>query len=93
MMNKVTFAGFKRTIASPRSAPIVRLVTRESTRFYNKDSEPKAQVSLLKFPEEDSIFSKTHCQKHSVIFPMSEWERMLFAKTKLQDHEVEQGRP
>jgi len=29
------------------------LVTRESTRFDNNDSEPKSQVRLLKFPEEN----------------------------------------
>jgi len=40
MVNKVT-------IAPPGSAPVIRLVTRESTRFYNKNSEPKAQVRLL----------------------------------------------
>ena len=31
------------------------LVTRESTRIHNKDSEPEAQVRLLKFPEELDI--------------------------------------
>jgi len=31
-------------------------VTRESARFDNNDSEPKAQVRLLKFPEEIKIF-------------------------------------
>jgi len=93
MVNKVTFAGFRGAIApiaTPGSAPAVRLVTSESTRFDNKDSEPKAQVRLLKFPEENSIFSDTLCQKHSVIFPVSEWERMLFAKRQLQDHKVEE---
>jgi len=29
------------------------LVTRESERFDNNDSEPKSQVSLHKFPEEN----------------------------------------
>jgi len=29
------------------------LVTRESVRFDNNDSEPKSQVRLLKFPEEN----------------------------------------
>jgi len=32
---------------------LLRLVTRESTRFDNKDSAPKAQIKLLKFPEEN----------------------------------------
>jgi len=31
------------------------LVTKESTRFDYNDSEPKSQVSLLKFPEEIKI--------------------------------------
>ena len=29
------------------------LVTRESARFDNNDSEPKSQVRLLKFPKEN----------------------------------------
>jgi len=45
------------------SPPVMRLITRESTRIDNKDSEPKAQVRLLKFPEENSIFSKTRIFK------------------------------
>jgi len=63
------------------------LVTRESTRFNNKDSEPKSQVSwirLIFFPEKDYIFKDTYFQKHSVIFPMSEWEPACFAKRHLQ---------
>jgi len=32
------------------------LVTRESARFDNNDSEPKSQVSLHKFPEENQNF-------------------------------------
>jgi len=31
----------------------VKLVTRQSARFDNNDSEPKSQVRLLKFPEEN----------------------------------------
>ena len=81
-MNKVTFAGFKRTIASPRFAPIVRLVTRESTRFYNKGSEPKAQFSLLKFPEEDSIFSKTHIVKSILSFSQCQNENECFSQRR-----------
>jgi len=34
----------------------VKLVTRESARFDNNDREPKAQVRLLKFPEEIQLF-------------------------------------
>jgi len=62
----------------------VNLSTRESARFDKNDSESKAQARLLKLPEENQIFSKTYCQKHSVIFPMSELARMLFAKRQLQ---------
>jgi len=52
MVNEVTFAGFMGAIGpiAPGSAP---LVNRESTRIDNKDSKPKAQVRLLKFPEEN----------------------------------------
>jgi len=46
-----------------RESPVIRLITRESTLIDNEDSEPKAQVRLLKFPEENSIFSKTHIIK------------------------------
>ena len=63
-------------------------------RFDNNDSEPKSQVRLL-FPLSLSqanflhrrkliIFKDTYCQKHSVIFPMSEWEPMYFSKRQLQ---------
>ena len=69
MVNKVTFAGFRGAITFPGASP---LVTRESTRIHNKGSEPKAQVRL-QFPEKISNFFKdTYCQKHFVIFPMSE---------------------
>jgi len=52
MVNKVTFAGCMGAIGpiAPGSAP---LFNRESTRIDNKDSEPKAQVRLIKFPEEN----------------------------------------
>jgi len=36
------------------------LVPREPGRFDNNDSETKSQVSLLKFPEENLNFIKTH---------------------------------
>jgi len=42
----------------------VKLVTRESARFDNNDSKPKAQVRLLKFTEEIKIFKDTYRQKH-----------------------------
>jgi len=83
MINKVTFAGFKWTIASPRSALIVRLVTREYTRFYNKDSEPKAQVSLLKFPEQDSIFQRHILSKAFCHFPSVRMKRNAFHKDEV----------
>jgi len=38
-------------------------------RIDNKDNEPKAQASLLKFPEENSIFSKTHIVEIILSFP------------------------
>jgi len=62
----------------------VRLVIRQFTRFDNKDGEPKAQVSLLNFPNKIKIFKVTYCHKQSVIFPTSEWKRMLYAKRQLQ---------
>jgi len=61
------------------------LVTRESARFDNNDSEPKSQVSLHKFPEENKTFLKTHVVESILSFsPMAEWEWMLFAKRQLQ---------
>jgi len=63
-------------------APEGTLVIRESARFDNNDSEPKSLVSLLfflslsyakVFPRRKlKYFKDTYCQKHSVIFPMSE---------------------
>jgi len=41
MMNEVAFSG------SGGDRPVIRLVTRESTRIDNKDSGPKAQVRLF----------------------------------------------
>ena len=46
---------------------LLRLVTRESTRFDNKDSAPKAQIKLLKFPEENLIFSKVNIIVKSIL--------------------------
>jgi len=49
------------------------LVTRESARFDNSDSEPKSQVSLHKFPEENKKFLKTHVVEIILSFsPMAE---------------------
>jgi len=64
MVNKVTFAGVSGGDHHSRSP----LVTRGSTRIDNKDSEPKDQVRLLKFPEENQIFSKTHIVKSILSF-------------------------
>jgi len=74
------FRGFGGEIASPGSAPVVRLVTVESTRFDNKDSEPKAQVKLLKFPEENSIFLKTHIVKSILSFSQCQNENECFSR-------------
>jgi len=79
MVNKVTFAGFRGAIASPGSAPVVRLVTIESTQFDNKDSEPKPQVTLRKFPEENTIFSQTHILKSSLLFSKCQNENECFS--------------
>jgi len=49
------------------SPPVMRLITRESTRIDNKDSGPKAQVRLLKFPEKNQFFQRHILSKHSVI--------------------------
>jgi len=62
-------------------------VTRKSERFDNNhyDSEPESQVRLLKFPEENLKLKKTtYRQAHAVLFTMSEWERLFFAKKQLQ---------
>jgi len=45
------------------------LVTRESARFDNNDSEPKSQVSLRKSPEKNLNFSKTHIVESNLYFP------------------------
>jgi len=62
----------------------VRKVTRESTRFNNKNSEPEAEVRLLSFKTKLKFFKEACCQKHTVILEMSEWERILFVKRQLQ---------
>ena len=46
---------------------LLRLVIRESTRFDNKDSAPKAQIKLLKFPEENLVFSKVNIIVKSIL--------------------------
>jgi len=80
MVNEVTLAGFRGAIApSPGSAPVVRLVTVESTQFDNKDSEPKAQVRLRKFPEENTIFSQTHILRSSLSFSKCQNENECFS--------------
>jgi len=55
------------------------LVTRESTRFYNKNGEPKAQIRLLKFPEEYSIFER-HMSKAFCHFPNVKMRTHAFCK-------------
>ena len=59
------------------------VVTKESARFDNNDSEPKSQVREL-FQRKLNFFKDTCCQKHFVILPMSEGERMFPAKRQLQ---------
>jgi len=61
MVNKVTFAGFTGAIA-----PVMRLVAREPTRFYNKGSELKAQVSSKK---KFQIFQRHMLSKAFCHFP------------------------
>jgi len=51
-------------VAHPRGT----LVTRESGRFGNNDIEPKSQVSLLKAPEENWNFWKTHVVESILLF-------------------------
>ena len=64
-------------VASPGASP---LVTRESTRIDNKDSEPRAQVRLLKFPEENQFFSKTHIGKTILSFFQCQNENECFSR-------------
>ena len=82
-MNKVAFAGFR-----GGDRPVIRLATREPTRIDNKDSEPKAQVRLLRFLEENYIFSKAHIVKSTNVRMRT--KRILFAKRHLQGHKVEE---
>ena len=70
------------------------LVIRKSARLDNNDSELKSQARLhfrLSLGEANFLprrklkfFKDTHCQKHSVSFPMSEWEPRCFGKRQLQ---------
>jgi len=60
IVNKVVFAASILGSAS--------LFTRESTRIDNKNSEPKDQVRLHMFPEENLVFSKTHIVKSILSF-------------------------
>jgi len=68
----------------------VKLVTRESARFDNNDSDPKAQFRLLKFPEEIKIFQRHLLSKafrHSSNVKM----RMnAFRKEAIADHKVDE---
>jgi len=80
MVDKVTFAGFMGAIVPVASPGASTLVTRESTRMDNKDSEPKAQVGLLKFPEENQIFSKTHNVKSILSFSQCQNENECFSR-------------
>jgi len=68
----------------------VRKVTRESTRFNNKNSEPEAEVRLLSFQNKIKIFqggmlSKTYCYFRNVRMRTNS-----FRKKAVADHEVEE---
>jgi len=58
----------------------MKLVTRESARFDNNDSEPKSQVRLLKFPEENKKFSKTRIVKSILSFFQCQNENECFSR-------------
>jgi len=69
------------------------LVTRESARFDSNDSESKSQIRLsflLSLSQANFLprrklkfFKDTYCQKHSVIFPMSN-ENQCISRRHLQ---------
>jgi len=61
----------------------VKLVTRESARFDNNDSEPKAQVRLVKFPYEIQIF-QTRIVKSVLSFFQCQNENECFSWRQLQ---------
>jgi len=50
------------------------MVTRESARFDNNDSEPKLYVRLLKFPQENYNFPNTDIVKS--ILPFSQCQNV-----------------
>jgi len=54
-------------------------------RFDNKYSEPKtkAEVRLLKFPEQNSIFSKTHIVKSILSFSQCQNENEYFREEEI----------
>ena len=56
------------------------LVTRESARFDNNDSEPKSQVRLLKFPEENYYFLRTHIFESILSFSQCQNENECFSR-------------
>jgi len=53
------------------------LVTKESARFDNNDSEPKSKVRLT-VPKENKKFSKTHVVKSILSFPRCQKENECF---------------
>jgi len=56
------------------------LVTRESARFINNESESKSQVRLLKFPDENLKFSKTHIVTSALSFSQCQNENECFSQ-------------
>jgi len=67
---------------------LVNLVTRESVRFDNNDSESKSQVRVLKFPEENSNLSKRHIVKNILSYWQCQnvFREETFADQKVEEH-------
>ena len=55
------------------------LVTRESARFDNSDSELKSQVRLLKFHKKSKIFLKTHIVESILSFSQCQKKNECFS--------------
>jgi len=60
------------------------MITTESARFDKNYSEPKSQVRLLKFPEENYNFSKTRIVKSILPFCQCQNENECFSQRQLQ---------
>jgi len=69
----------------------VKLVTRESARFDNNGSEPKSQVRLLKFPEQNKNFqrhvlSKAFCHSSNVRMRTNAFREGATAEYKVEGY-------